>query len=61
MLETSVSLEELALESAELLPDRDTMQVVVGSFAVNAALVGQDATSGAVSDVNVTVTPPPTT
>ena len=61
MLETSVSLEELALESAELLPDRDTMQVVVGSFAVNAALVGQSATSGAVSDVNVTVTPPPTT
>jgi len=48
------SLQELGLESVELLPDRDTMQVIViGSFAVNAASITQTATSGAVSDVNV--------
>ena len=54
MLITELSVEELALESAELLPDRDTMQpILVGSFAINVASVSQTAISGAVSDVNV--------
>jgi hypothetical protein len=55
MLMTEVSLEELAVESCELLPDRDTMQpILVGSFAVNVALVSQTATSGDVTDVTIT-------
>jgi hypothetical protein len=56
---TELSVEELALESVELLPDRDTMQpLLVGSFAVNAAVLTQNATSGAVSDITITFTPP---
>lgn len=54
MLSRELSFEELALESVELLPDRDTMQpVLVGSFAVNLAAVSQEATSG---DVAITIT-----
>jgi hypothetical protein len=54
MLKTDISLTELELESAELLPDRDTMQpVLIGSFAVNAAELTQTATSG---NVTITVT-----
>ena len=58
MLRTELSVQELALESAELLPDRDTMQVIVGSFAVNLAAVGQTAASGDVTDVTITVPTP---
>jgi hypothetical protein len=44
------SVEDLALESIELLPDRDTMQpILIGSFATNVAAVSQTATSGPVS------------
>lgn len=53
MLKTELSFEELAFESVELLPDRDTMQPIIGSFASNTAYVTQTATSGAVSDVTV--------
>jgi len=55
MLRTELSIHELAVESAELLPDRDTMQVIVGSFAVNLAAIEQTATSGDVTDVTITV------
>ena len=58
MLRTELSVQELALESAELLPDRDTMQVIVGSFAVNLAAVGKTAASGDVTDVTITVPTP---
>jgi hypothetical protein len=58
MLRTELSVQELALESAELLPDRDTMQVIVGSFAVNLAAVDQTAASGDVTDVTITVPTP---
>jgi hypothetical protein len=59
MLMTELSVEELALESVELLPDRDTMQpfIFVGSVAANVALAEQSATSGDVTDV-VIVLPP---
>jgi hypothetical protein len=51
------SVEELAGESVELLPDRDTMQpILVGSFATNVALLEQNATSGNVT-ITLTVTP----
>jgi hypothetical protein len=36
-----------------VLPDRDTMQPIIGSFASNTAYVTQTVTSGAVSDVTV--------
>jgi hypothetical protein len=53
-LQAELSLQELALESAELLPDRDTMQlIVIGSFALNAASITQTATSGAVANIGV--------
>ena len=54
MLRSELSSQELALESAELLPDRDTMQVVViGEFAANAASITQTATWGALTGVEV--------
>jgi hypothetical protein len=54
-LSAELSVDELALEPIELLPDRDTMQpvIVVGSFAANVATVSQSATSGAVGDVTI--------
>ena len=53
-MQAELSLQELALESAELLPDRDTMQlIVIGSFALNAASITQTATSGAVANIGV--------
>ena len=52
MLRSELSSQELALESAELLPDRDTMQVVVIG-AANAASITQTATWGALTGVEV--------
>jgi hypothetical protein len=53
MSKTELSLEALALESIELLPDRDTMQAVaIGALAVATNSV----TTGDITDSDVDIT-----